>query len=185
MLLKPCATGAMLALCVIAGQVVSAQNPDPVDVTVIRAVVRHVALPELRVVSQGDRLRPIMLSDLTLAKCLAEATAPCVSQDVYLAARRETGKGTWPPALTASFESAAATSLRLGPIDDPGFTVASAASIKASPKNSARLAITRPAVIQNRALVYVQFAATWTWLVLLHWNGQEWLVEDKILLSIS
>ena len=69
--------------------------------------------------------------------------------------------------------------------DDSGFTVATPPEMEASRKTIRPLAISRPAVIKDDALVYVQFAQAYSWLVHLKREDGRWKVSTKVLISIS
>lgn len=179
------ALGVCLVMWAAGSRTLTGQGDGTSYAPIIRAIVREVALPELVLVSPRDRLRPILLSDVTLARCPDEVTAPCVSRGVHLEAQREAAKGTFPFELSAAFQTATAVKSTLDHFDDSGFTMATPAEVAASRSNPAILAISRPAVIENQALVYVQFARTYDWLIVLKRESGGWKVSTKILISIG
>ena len=155
------------------------------DVPIIKAILRDIILPARALISKRDSPRVIVLLDVTLSQCPATVEAPCVSHEVYSAADREASKGTWPFELAAAFRRAAASSLTLQRFEYPGFAMATQAELQAARNNPAPMAITRPAVVGDHALVYVQFGKTYTWFVLLSAVNSDWTVSSKVLLTIS
>ena len=154
---------------------------------IVRALLRDMALPERdRLMPANAAAKKVYLAEETLAACPPRITGPCITDDVFKRAELEAGKGAWRDSLTSLFESINGQSQRLEDVDHAELVVGPRADwAKAYLKTTTPLSISTPAVLDDQALVYVQFGQSSTWFVLLSKREGAWAVTKKMVLGAS
>lgn len=160
-------------------------RPPSGDVAIMKALLRDVIFPAREVVSPVGSLRIVALSDLTLVQCPPKPESPCVSEDVFRAAEREASMGTWSFELARALRPATTSGLKLERFEYPGFVMGALTEFQSTLPSPAPLTISRPVVMGDKALLYVQFAHTYTWLVLLTAKDSDWKVTARVQLTFS
>jgi hypothetical protein len=160
---------------------VQAQNSEMVPI--IKAIVRDAIARNPPLGPTGNQ-RTVALSDATLIQCPQRIEAPCITEDVLSAAASEAFKGGWSFELVREMRSVTIVAAKIEKFEYPGLVVIDRTRVDAS-ENSAPLAISRPAVIGETALVYVQFAGICTYLARLSRTDSGWTVSARVLLSFS
>lgn len=161
-----------------------AQSADQVEI--VSALLRDLAEP---IREKYTPPRTIVLARTTLATCPKGKVVPCIVPVAFQTARREAAMGSWPFDLATEFEkvneSAVALTTRFEEFQYREFLFgASDERMRAYP-TPLPLAISRPIVVNNQSLLAVQFARTWTWLVLLAKEPQGWTVRKSIVIGVS
>jgi hypothetical protein len=101
-------------------------------------------------------------------------------------ARSEAAKGTWSFDLVSDFVTRTRESSKLDHLDVSGFDqVVTGPRADLDFNKVLPLAMSRPAVRGKLALVHVQFATTFSWLVLLTQTDAGWTVTTKIPLGVA
>lgn len=150
---------------------------------IVRALLRDHVLPERDRLSRTSPPPRVYLVADTLAACPLPVTGlPCISDHVFNRAKLEAAKGLWQYSLTSLFVSINRQSQRLETVDHSELIVGPEADwTNAYPP----LSIGTPAVVDNRALVYVRFGRSADWLVLLSKREGAWVVTEKVGLGAS
>ncbi len=149
---------------------------------IMRALVRELAVP-WRDASPRTATTQIGIINESLHDCPPppEAVRGCVLPDIHKLAKAEAQKGTWSIDLAMDFSTRATESVKFDRLDASGPD-----RVIIGPKDQILssavmpLQMTRPAIIGKIGLVYIQFARTFTWLVLLTDKGNGWTVTTKV-----
>ena len=149
----------------------SVATDDPRDEAVLNAIIRD-TLRSVAVgrTAKGEPERTITIADKTLAVCPAVITRPCLHETVIAMAKSAAARGRWPPALTELL-----VDQNRNPRDVGKYNLDRVVDGSALPR-PLPLAFTAPVYLENRALVYVQFARGWSALVLVAKQGDGWKV---------
>lgn len=146
-----------------------------------RLAPRHCHSVARRVSRNATKPIAVVMDSLQQCPPPPEAVRGCVMPEVVNWARSEAGKGTWPFDLVSDFSTRTKGSVKLDRIDVSGLDrVVTGLRADLDFDKVIPLAMTRPAVRGKSALVYVQFATTFNWLVLLTQNDAGWTVTTKI-----
>lgn len=159
----------------------SAPQASP-DVDVVRALLRDIAVPQ-REKYREDPRKIIAVVAESLRQCSPQVVRSCVLPDVFAAARTEAAKGTWSFDLVSELENRTKESFDFGHLDVSGFDriiVGPRAELDRTNPTALPMVMSRPAIRAKSALVIVQFARVWEWLVLLSEKDTGWVVTTKI-----
>lgn len=168
------------------------QNTPPspqdasVNAAVVRAVLRDLAIPERSKISVRPGA-PIYVINESLQMCPPppEAVRGCVAPELLAFARREGAKGLWSFELADELAAQAKKSVTNIDLDVSGLTDVVVGPGARTTPGSVGLQTSRAAVRGRDALVIVQFAQTYVWLVLLNDKGAGWTVTTKVAWSAS
>jgi hypothetical protein len=130
---------------------------------ILHALLRDLVGPLRDARSDGEK-RIIVLISPTLTRCSGVRSTPCVVPVAYDMARRETAKGTWTFDLVAELERQSTLSVDLSDasrlIDFPRWSVDTLDQGQRANPAALDLLVSQPAVVDDRALLVVQFART-------------------------
>ena len=169
------------------GRPAGRQDPQSatVDVKIFRAILKDVVAPRRALLAKPNETRIVGLVNRTLSRCPQAVVEPCVYRDVYQAVDSEAAKGLWSFALVAAFREATTVSADVPTFDYPEVAFGSRTALRATHDNPALLEVSKPAIVSGRALVCVQFAGAYSWLVLLTQSSADWKVAEVVLTSIG
>jgi hypothetical protein len=156
------------------------------DTAILKAVLTDVVEP-LREKYQPPRT--IVLERMSLARCQPSVVRACIVQAAFDQTRREAAMGSWGFDLVAAFEKHAADRVDLRPrfetFAHPKLLFDASEEIKRAHPTPLPLAISQPLVVDAQSLMVVQFARTWTWLLLLSKDTSGWHVTKTITIGVS
>jgi hypothetical protein len=145
-------------------------------------LLRDLVLPERDRLSAVRPPLKVYLAEETLAACPLSIVGPCIHDHVFSRAKLEAANGRWPNSLTSLLVSINSQSHRLENVEHGELTIGPRADWGKAPPNPPPLSISTPAVVNDQALVYVQFRSG-DWLVLLSKREGAWAVTVKVALG--
>ena len=158
---------------------------DAQEIVIFKAILRDVVARERSFVTRPGTTRVIGLVKTTLSVCPAVVTSPCVHEDVYRMVQREAATGLWSFQSANAFREATRQSADIPGFESPELAIGTRTALRADDNNPALLALFKPAIVSGEALVCVQFAGTYSWIVLLTGAKEEWKVSQVVLIGIG
>jgi hypothetical protein len=177
-----------ILLALLAGAATEASTrryEDPRDEAVLRAIVRDTLRPAAATVAEkGSPNRLIVIANQTLGVCPKVVVGPCISNEVLAIVRRQAAMGRWAFEFSRLISQKNQRPARLSPFTMDGVTNDPTALATIRPRPYP-FAVSSPVYAGDEALVYVQFANTWSWLVLVARDGATWKVKFQEPVGIS
>lgn len=179
----------LVSLAVALGMRQNTSPPQPdasLGAAIVRALLRDLAIPERSKISVKPGA-PLYVISESLQMCVPppQVVRGCVVPEIIAFARREAAKGQWSFELADELGAEAKKSVGKVSLDVSDLTGVVVGPKASAIPGSVVFQMSRPAVRSRDALVIVQFAQTYVWLVLLNDKGAGWTVTTKVVVSAS